>query len=229
MKSFRIGLMAIMAFVLAVGLNSCKEDPVTSEDNMYEAALWMAPEPDNSPALISDASLEQEFDIVQEELDYRYCENTSLYGKPEFKNKRDFLPLARILKSLDLSDAQKESVKGYLFDFRLCMKEAIVDLRQSEKLILKPFNEQRKAVVDAYKSGTITREDAMTQLKAIGTDAKAALKANNFRNIACEAMKLCRKNLLDNIGSILVGDQIAKWNEWLAKLPDKPCSDGVNR
>lgn len=229
MKNFKMALMALTALVLAVGLNSCKEDPVTSEDNMYESAIWMAPEPDNSPAVITDASVEQEFDIVREDLDYRYCENTSLYGKPDFKNKREFIPLARILKSLELTDAQKEQVKGFLFDFRLCMKDAISELRQSEREVLKPFNEQRKAVVDSYKSGSITREDAMSQLKVIGAAAKEALKANNFRNLACEAMKLCRKSLLDKIGAILEGEQLTKWNEWLAKLPDKPCGEKVNQ
>jgi hypothetical protein len=229
MKKSTLAMAFVLAAFLVIGLNSCKDEPVASDDNPYEMAIWMAPEPDNSPAVITEESLEQPFDLVQEELDYRYCDNTSLYGKPDFKNKRQFLPLARILKSLDLTDAQKEQIKGFLFDFRLCMKDAIKDLRQSEREVLQPFNEQRKAVVDAYKGGTISREDAMAQLKEIKTKVKEALKVNNFRNIACEAMKLCRKTLLDSIGKILEGEQITKWNEWLAKLPDKPCTETVNQ
>ena len=229
MKKSTITMAAVLAAFLMLGLSSCKDEPVASDDNPYELAIWMAPEPDNSPAVITEESLEQPFDLVQEELDYLYCDNTSLYGKPDFKNKREFLPLARVLKSLNLTDEQKDKVKGYLFDFRLCMKDAIKDLRQSEREVLKPFNEQRKAVVDAYKSGASSREDAMAQLKVIKTAAKEALKANNFRNIACEAMKLCRKILLENIGSLMEGNQIAIWNEWLAKLPDKPCRETVNQ
>jgi hypothetical protein len=192
-------------------------------------AVYMAPEPDNSPAVVTEATMDQPIDIVQEDMDYRMCDNTMMYGKPDYKNKRQFMPLAKILKSLNLTDAQKEQVKGFLFDFRLCMKDAIRELRQTEKEILQPFNEQRKAVIDSYKAGTTSREAAMAKIKEINTAAKAALKANGARNIACEAMKLCRQILLDKIGKIMEGDQIALWNEWLALHPGKPCGETVNQ
>jgi hypothetical protein len=229
MKKSKLALSAIFAVVIMFGLNSCKDEPVTSDDNPYEMAVYMAPEPDNSPAVVTEATMEQPIDLVQEDMDYRMCDNTMIYGKPDYKNKRQFMPLAKILKSLNLTDNQKEQIKGFLFDFRLCIKDAVKELRLTEKEILKPFNEQRKAVVESYKNGTITLDVAKAKIKEINIAAKAALKANDARNIACEDMKLCRKNLLDKIGLIMEGDQIAKWKEWLDKLPDKPCSETVNQ
>lgn len=229
MKKSTFAIAAVLTAFLVLGMSSCKDEPVANDDNPYELAIWMAPEPDNSPAVVTEATMEQPIDLVQEDMDYRMCDNTMMYGKPDYKNKRQFMPLAKILKSLNLTDTQKEEIKGFLFDFRLCMKDAIKELRQTEREILQPFNEQRKAVVESYKNGTITLDVAKTKIKEINTAAKAALKANGARNIACEAMKLCRKNLLDKIGLIMEGDQIAKWKEWLDKLPDKPCHETVNQ
>ncbi len=225
MKYYRFSLVAILALVTALGLYSCSDDSVSSDNSTYEEAIWMAPEPDNAAGEITEASLEEPITLVEETDDYRFCDNPSVYGTAEFRDKRNFLPLARILRALDLTEDQKAQVKTFLVDFRQCTREAVVDLRASEKEILAPFNEQRRTVVAAWKNGEITREQALTQLKALNAQAREALKNNPQREIACEAMKLCRKTLLDKIGSVLTDEQLVKWNEWLAKIPEIKCGE----
>jgi len=226
MKNYKLILLAALALTFMLGISSCNknEGPTDSSWSMYDAPAWQIPEPDNSAADIVEGTLEKPFDLVAAGEDMRFCDNTGMYNNRKFQEKRKFMPLAKILRALQLDETQREQVKGFMFDFRLCHKEAMLALRESEKAILEPFNEQRRLIYEAYKNGDITREEAAAQLKTLAQEVRQALKDNPARLVACEAMKECRRILLANIGSILNEEQLAKWEEWLAKLPEIDCN-----
>jgi hypothetical protein len=161
--------------------------------------------------------------LVSPTNDCRFADQ-EMMGQKALMLKRQFIPLAKILRALKLDETQKVQVKGFVVDFRLCIKDAILTLRQTEIEILTPFNQERKQIYTDFKAGLITREDAVAQLKVIAQNARQALKDNNARIIACEAMKECRRLLLEKIRGILNADQLTKWDEWIAKLPVKDCA-----
>jgi hypothetical protein len=216
---FAFALLTILVF------QSCNKDDSSTNSNwsIFDAPEWYAPEPDNTEAEITEATLEQPFDIVSEENDYRLCDGTRKNDKV-LKEKRRFYPIARALKNLNLDDIQKEQVKGFLFDFRLCIKESVMKLRESERELIVPYNDKRKIIYDAYKNGDITRENAIEQLKELAKELKEELKENGLRMKACEEMKACAKISFNNIKEILTSEQLEKWNEWQEKLPEIDCS-----
>lgn len=225
MKFYKTTFLAVMSIIIITGLSSCNKGDSGTNSNwsMFDAPEWYAPEPDNSQADLVEATLEQPFDIVEADNDYRLCDGTRKNDKT-LKERRKFLPLARVLKSLNLDDIQKAQMKDFLFDFRLCVKESVMKLRESERELLIPFNQQRKLIYEDYKSGKITREEATTQLKQLAVEVREVLKENGLRVQACEEMKECMKQLFRQIETILDEKQLKTWNEWLAKLPVVDCS-----
>lgn|GEM_PF-1629813 len=226
MKNYRTLILASLSLMIMLGISACNKNEGPTENNwsMYDAPAWQAPEPDNSPADIVEASLDVPFSLVSADQDVRFCDNTGMYNTQKFQERRKFMPLARILRALELDDTQKEQVKGFLEDFRLCHKTAMMALRESERLILQPFNERRQNIMEALKNGEITRQEAQHQLELLAMEARQALKDNPARLEACEAMKECRRVLLAAIGGILTPEQLVKWQEWLAKLPEIDCT-----
>ncbi len=226
MKTYKLAIAVLLIAGLALGINACKQkgdNPLIGEEGeYYDAPEFMVPEADNSPAEVQDATLENSLQLPPQNLDYRFSDSEMLKDS-EFQRRRHFMPLARILRQLQLDSTQRESVKDFIFNHRLCVREVIMKLRASERRILEPFNERRKAVIEAYRNGEIDRREAARQLRDISMKARKALRENPARVKACEEMKRCRKVLFDNIGSILNEEQKAKWDKWVEHLPDRPC------
>ncbi|MFH1051789.1 MAG: hypothetical protein V1779_12780 [bacterium] len=226
MKNYKSLILATLTLVLMLGISSCNKSdgPTDGSWSMYDSPVWQIPEPDNSAADIVEGTLDMPFDLVAQNEDVRFCDNTGMYNTKMFQERRKFMPLAKILRALQLDDLQKEQVKGFMLDFRLCHREAMLALRESEKELLAPFNEQRRLIYEAYKSGEITREEAARQLKLLAQEVRQVMKDNPARIEACEAMKECRRLLLANIGGVLTEEQLVKWNEWLSRLPEIDCT-----
>ena len=226
MKNYRTLILAAFSLMLMIGISACNksEGPTNSSWSQYDAPEWQIPEPDNSPADIIPATLDKPFDLVPASEDLRFCDNTGMYNMKKFRERRQFMPLAKILRALELDDAQKAQVKEFMIAFRDCHKNAMLALRESEKEIIQPFNEQRRTIMEALKNGEITREEAQQQLKQLNMDLRNALQNNPARLAACEAMKECRRTLLTSIEGILTPDQLVKWLEWVSKLPEIDCT-----
>lgn len=239
MKQLKITLLAVFALALMVGLNSCDkgEIPTNGEWYLFDSPEWLAPEPNASPVEINGGTLEQPFDLCPIAQDVRlYNPNddgrggNGKGGDNGSMGKRKFLPLGRILRDLKLDSNQVELVKGFILDYRLCIQENVMALRERERELLEPFEAQRRAILEAYKNGEITREQAYEQLQQLREQIRQVLEENNFRVLACEAMKDCRNRLFENIKSILTQEQLARFEEWLSKMPEIDCTKfKVNR
>jgi hypothetical protein len=225
MKNHKSVLLAVLGMILILGISSCNKDegPTENRIDIYATPEFQIAEPDNSPAEIIEGDLENQFALVEQNEDYRFCDNQQMMNGKKFQERRRFMPLARILHVLQLDEEQREMVKDFMFDYRLCIRESIIKLRETEKELLDPINEQRRAILEAYKNGEITREEAQIKLRELAIQARELLKENPARQIACEEMKECRRLLLENIRSILNDDQIEKWDEWVSRLPEINC------
>ncbi len=233
MKRFKLTLLSVFALALLVGLNSCDKGnlPTEGDWNLFDSPEWLAPEPDASPVEINGGTLEQPFDICPVEQDVRLYDpnggDRGGHGKGgdngDMMGHRKFMPLGWILRQLELDSLQIDQIKGFIFDYRLCIKENVMNLREKEKELLEPFNERRKEIFEAYKNGEITREEAAQALLQLHQEIIEVLSQNNFRVLACEAMKDCRNQLFENIKTILNEEQLVKFEEWLSKMPEVDC------
>ena len=223
----KLTVLAVFALAMMLGFSSCTEAdlPTDGTTNLFDAPAFLAPAPDNSVAEVTGGTLDQPFDIVSEEADIRMCDGSGRDGNPPgMGNKREFMPMARILRNLELDEVQIELVKAIMADYRLCVKENVQALRLAEKEILAPFNEERKAIMLAYKNGEISREEAAADLKELNLRVREALAGQDFRVQACIAMKECRRLMFEQIGATLTTEeQKAMWEKWVASQPDVPC------
>ena len=234
MKALKGTVIALLAVTLALGFIACdKENPISDKYSLYEAPEYQVAYPDNSPVDFGEATLDNDFIMPGLDQDYRaYAEffgggrdGRGGRGGHDWRGRgrQKFMPFARILYQLQLTEEQREQVKDFIFDHRLCVREVIQKLRETEREILSQFKERRMAIIQAYKSGEITREEAVSQLRELNAQVRETLKNNPARVQACEAMKDCMKTLFENIRSILTPEQQAIWDEWVSKLPERDC------
>jgi len=253
-------LLTAFALVLMIGLSSCNQDggPLGEGYNLYDAPEFQAPEADNSPVDITAPSLDQPFQIIPLDEDYRCLSDDDFMGSQNgsgmmgdgsgsgmmmggghgdhgghgngnndhWKGHRDrFMPLARVLRSLNLTADQRDQLKDFIFNYRLCLRDAIIKLRETERELISGFKDKRDAIITAYRNGEITREEAMDQLMELRDSIRETLRNNDARVIACEAMKLCKKDFFASIRGMLTEEQQAIWDEWVSNLPERDCND----
>lgn len=127
------------------------------------------------------------------------------------------VPFGDLLRALKLSSKQEEIIKGLLAAHEDCMKQAINNLRQTEKDILAPYNKQRSVVHEKVKSGEISREEAKKALVEINNAAREALRANSdARKVAIEASQKCREQFIAALKGILTPEQLPIIERWVA-------------
>jgi len=146
-------------------------------------------------------------------------------GQPGKMNPRDrFDPLGAVLFRLKLSVTQATTLKTYMKDHMDCIKAAEMALRDSEKPIMDNARTQQKAIMDQVKAGTMTRADAKIALKTLNDATRKALNENPARQAACIAMEACKKALNDQILAMLTDAQKAIFQAWLDKQPVVDCT-----
>lgn len=230
MKKFRSVTLAVLALTIMLGFSSCNKGDIPTEGStdLFGGPEFLAPEVDNSAGEIIGGNFENPIELVGEEADVRLCGDKGRGGNPGMGsgmgNKREFLPMGRILRNLELDQAQIELIKAIMADYRLCVKEKTLLLREKEKELLAPFNEQRRLILTQFKAGEITREEAAAQLKVLNEQVRELMSQSDFRVQACEAMKECRKLMFDQIRATLTAEQQVKWDEWVSKLPEIDCT-----
>ncbi len=129
-------------------------------------------------------------------------------------------PLGRILLQLNLTDEQKEQVKDFLAQYRDCVKNAMIALRESEREIIAQANQERRQVMEQLQNGEIDRQTAWELMKQINQRTREALMNNPVRQQTLEQLKDCWDTLVANIKSILTDEQNALFDELLAKYRD---------
>lgn len=207
-----LSLVASAAFALTIGMTSCSQSgataPVASDDVQ---ALYMTtiPNPDMVEMPISDASIDLQ-----------------MMPMPPQGDKRR-VPFGDLLRALHLDSAQIAAIHAILADHEACMKSATEALRASERAIVNAAKVRRDAIVAQVKDGTLDRQAAGEQLRALNQRTREALKNNPLRADAIAARKACDDSFFIALRGILTERQAAVLSDWLTKRASRnPNGDG---
>lgn len=193
--------LAVTAFAaLSFGLTACSENGVTPEDPMGMTATSTSFDLNASPSEINDATMEV---MMSERPDPNK-------GKP-VRN-----PFMDMLRHLNLTEEQQAAIKELQAAHHDCVSAALAELRAAEKEIITAARAEAEAIKAQVKEGTLTREEARTQLRAINQRVREALKALPGREEARAAMKICDETFIAGVKEILTEEQLVKFERWLA-------------
>ncbi|HLP27196.1 MAG TPA: hypothetical protein VK147_01065 [Candidatus Didemnitutus sp.] len=192
---------AVTAFAaLSFGLTACSENGVTPEDPMGMTATSTSFDLNASPLEINDATMEM---MMSERPDPNK-------GRPVRNPFMDFL------RRLNLTERQQAALVELQTAHHDCVSAALAELRAAEKAIIEAARAEAEAIKQQVADGTLTRDEARTQLRAINQRVREALKALPGREEARAAMKICDETFIAGVKEILTEEQLAKLERWLA-------------
>jgi len=135
--------------------------------------------------------------------------------------KRD--DLRGILPCLQLTAEQKTALEPLMTAHRDCVKAALDAHKAATQPVRTRLQELGKSLRDQVKAGTITREEAATQMKAAQEAAKAETQAADDALKA--ALEACKARLYEQIVGLLTPEQLTIWNNWIT-TGEIPCPRG---
>ena len=217
MKSYRVShfFIIIAAFVIVFGITGCSDEVNTPETDLSNLDLAVFDISDATDG-ISDATLDAQYTF------------NSPFGHRNFFRK-DFSPgkggrhLLQVLRRLNLSEAQKNEVKNFISAHHECIKGPLQDFRAIVQPILADANAKRKEIIDQFKAGTITREEAKVKIDFLNQATRELIQNDPALAPIKAAFCACKTNLFDNISSILTAEQKLIWDNWINNLSG-PCS-----
>ncbi|MFN3306373.1 MAG: Spy/CpxP family protein refolding chaperone [Candidatus Kapaibacteriota bacterium] len=202
--SFAFAVVIIFSFLACNKLDNLTNP--SSESFVYSAAIPYETEM-NVPSELSEATFEKPAMLL-------FPKDDPLY--PE-RPIRFMVPIGRILKELTLTEEQITQIREFMAEYRDCVKNALLPLRESERQIIQQANQERRTVMEQLKNGEIDRQTAMEQIRQINQRTREALINNSVREQALQQLKQCWETLIANIRSILTPEQQALFDELLAK------------
>jgi ribosome recycling factor len=112
-------------------------------------------------------------------------------------------PFERLLAALNLTPDQKALVERLQAAHKDCATAALEALKAAERSILRRANARSEEIKASAKAGTITREEARTQLRDLNKATREAIKSLPEREAARTALKDCDDAFLARLGRIL--------------------------
>ncbi len=180
---------------------------------------------------IEDATTETDMLFNSTMLDYTVMGGDMPFnpGNPGLRGMRwyDWFDFGKHLgfffRQLNLTDDQKTTVRVLARTFHANMKPLVQQFYEANKTIIQEANTGRKAIVDQVQAGTLTREEAAAKIRDLNQATRDKIKANPASQRIKTAMCAERDKLFAGIKAVLQGDQITRWENWIAKLKD-PCA-----
>ncbi|MBL7999354.1 MAG: Spy/CpxP family protein refolding chaperone [Candidatus Kapabacteria bacterium] len=230
MKTMLAKLTALASVALALTITGCSNvtEPATTGVTLEQELSAMMT---NTSATISDDGIAcQDFDPMNGDY-YRFDGPSEMRGGKHGKGghhgkggKRDSLHIGKghkgkadslmmIIKCLNLTDDQKLNAKPILDTLRSQVHVILKALRDEQKPLRDDARTQAKAVFDQLKAGTITRDEAKTQLDAIRTALNTALEPG--RTAAHAQIKDLRVAAVAQLRGLLTPEQQAILDAWV--------------
>lgn len=210
----------VLAIAMIVSFFACNklDNPTnpTSENFVYNVTVPLESEM-NIPSDLTEATLEKPAMLL-------FPKDDPLYPERPIKF---MVPLGRILKELNLTEEQIALVREFMAEYRDCVKNALLPLRESERQIIQQANQERATVMQQLKNGEIDAQTAREQLRQINLRTREALMNNPVREQALQQLKECWDTLIANIKSILTPEQQALFDELLAKYKNNRGGKGT--
>jgi len=148
--------------------------------------------------------------------------NPGLIGMRWF-DRYDFAKhLGFLFRQLNLTDDQKFALRDLAKTFHDNMKPLVRQFYDANKTIIQDANTSRKTIVDQVTAGTLTRAEAAVKIKDLNQATRDKISANPASQTIKSAMCAERGKLFAGVRGKLQGDQITKWDNWIAKIQN-PC------
>jgi hypothetical protein len=195
----------ILAVLLAVGFNSCKDNTVPVQDSIMELTVDVQQNVTPDLNAVKDASVDN--DIV-----YTSLEDNSVI----LVNVR--VPLYAVLNQLRLTNEQIALIRGFAKDYYDCINRATIALRESEKAIIDRAKAARLEVLAKLEAGEINREQAARQIANINRLTREALQNNPVKARVAATIKDCLDSYIAKIRRILTDAQLTRFNELLRRM-----------
>ncbi len=215
-------LFALAAFVLLIGLYACSRSVPVDSNNSSTSDMFV---PSNTSFVdyesysqdVTEASLNQDFAV----------KTPTVADMPVPK----VIPLPMILRALKLTPEQAATVKGYLQDYNDCVQPIIRQMLDEMKSIVQAARQARKDIMDQLKSGAITRQEALKDLRDLNIRMKNALE--ELRLKYCPEIARCMKQLIQSITQLIretgTDAQKQQWQRFLDSLPAVPFQPPTSR
>jgi hypothetical protein len=178
---------------------------------------------------IQDATLDNDMSFNNVLLNYSFMNadpfnpSSGMMGSnPWLKNFDNTKRIGWILRSLDLTVDQKNSINGFAQSYHDSMKVLVKLFHDEIKNLITNANDKRHLILDSLRTRQITKEQAVLDLRALNQSTRNAIDSDpvvqNIKNDMCQQ----RSKLFDNISSVLTADQLAEWNKMIVKIKN-PC------
>lgn len=205
----------IIMIVLTAFLIGCQEANSPQDDSFFKSDLSVFDKTDLEGG-IQDATFDT--DAM-----FKFPIGKSDFIRHDHDPGKSGRHLFMILKRLNLSEEQLIIVKGFFVDHKSCVTPLIAEFKLIVEPILADLNAQKRLIIQQVRDGLITREQAMLMIRALNQAAREQIRNNpDVQAIQVEICN-CKLTLFDSIASILTGDQLIIWNQWVANLQG-PCS-----
>jgi hypothetical protein len=191
---------------------ACQKEELTVSDRPTSESNFTGPEYQllNLEALanpsITEASETGEFRILPAE------QETADRATPDAES------LPYILGRLQLSERQRKAVSGFISQNRGCVADHHQKVRELHQELMKRANARRDEYLRAYQAGRISRSELGEKLNNLNARVREELQNQQSRQRLLRSIYACRKELEDNITSILDREQLQKWNRWKNSL-----------
>jgi hypothetical protein len=221
--------MVVIGLVLIAGCNDRQTVSGPRQLN-FEIAQFAVIDYGDVENGIEDATTESEMTFNSTFLNYSVMGGDMPFGpgNPGLRGMRwydrfDFgKHLGFFFRQLNLTDEQKTVVRELAKTFHTNMKPLVRQFHEANKTIIQEANAGRKSIMDQVKAGTLTREEAATKIKDLNQATRDKIKANPASQTIKTTMCAERDKLFAGVRAVLMGEQITKWDGWIAKLKD-PC------
>jgi hypothetical protein len=125
--------------------------------------------------------------------------------------KKDRPMISKVMRELQLTDAQIELLKGFNTAHRDCIELTMQTWRDAVSPIMEKANAERKLIMDDLKNNVITRQEAYDKLKVLNEAMHTEIDALGLKDTIKLAIDACNQTLLDSIKGMLTPEQLVIW------------------
>ena len=225
-------LFAVMSVGIALFFTACNDRSNVSGPRQldFETAQFAVIDFTDVENGIEDATTETDMTINSTMMNYTVIggDGTFAPGNPGLRGMRWFdrydfgKHLGLFFRQLNLTDDQKSAIRDLAKTFHDNMKPLVRQFYDANKTIIQDANASRKAIMDQVTAGTLTRAEAAVKIKDLNQATRDKITANPVSQTIKTAMCAERDKLFAGVKGKLQGDQITKWESWIAKIQD-PC------
>ncbi len=216
MRKLNVALMAI-AMTVVMFLTGCQSDnPVSGDD--FDIIDGVPIFTDNLPSELIDnlnyGGLDNPFNEEYQDLTYETILSDS--RTPATDRKREAIKRdrkkrddrgERIGDDMKLTDEQKRAMAQARAAYLRCSQTAREIISEIHKTIFGAANGERQEIIAKLRAGELTREEALTQIKALRLRLMKELESNPELQRAMLSLKACQEQLRNDMNEILKKDQ----------------------